>query len=105
MSTEEIAKIAHSLLEMEPETKAFVMAQALESYNIAAHYDPDGLAQLAESDALRNLIARVSRAAVAVAFDRLANSSDVKMHDPTCEFLTDLAVALDIRAVEIEDGA
>lgn len=102
------AKIAHSLLEMEPETKAFVMAQALEVYNITGSYERNGGADvpdLRESDALRDLIKRVSRAAVAIALGRLANSNDVSIHEPVREFLTELAVELDIRAVEIEDGA
>ena len=102
------ANIAQSLLEMEPETKAFVMAQALEVYDRTSRYEREAgadVAALEESDALRDLIKRVSCAAVAVAFSRLANSIDVKMHDSTCEFLTDLAAELDLRAVEIEDGA
>jgi hypothetical protein len=102
------AKIAQSLLEMEPETKAFVMAQALEVYDRTSHYEREAGAHspaLEETDALRDLIKRVSRAAVAVAFSRLANSSGVKMHEPVLEFLTELAVELDIQAVEIEDGA
>lgn len=103
-----IAQIAKSLLDMERETKAFLIAQGLEAYDITGHYQREAgvdVPDLPETDALRDLVARVSRGAVAVAFSRLANSSDVKMHDEMYDFLTELAAELDLRAVEIEDGA
>jgi hypothetical protein len=100
------AKIAKSLLDMTMETQDHIAGQAVEIYNITRHYqDDEDIPELDDSDALRDLIGRVGRSAVALALGYLAANHDVSMPESVRELLVALATELDVQALEIEDGA
>lgn len=83
---------------------AAVAERAHEAFEIALHYQGDCTSE-ARKEALHNALAAAAPAIVAAALLRLADDRTAQLSGEQREFLSDLAVSLDLETAENLSGA